>query len=146
MAPISLQERNISMSAKEKILLVDGDEGIRKSLALFFGPRNYHFHAVENAAQAIIAIKKERYDIIICDELLPDMNGLLFFNTINNRCFEAIKILVTLYGNNTTFEDIREKGVEYLLTKPFSGDEVEAAITRLIKERRIKKVLRTPKK
>lgn len=135
MAPVSLQEGNISMVTKEKILLVDGDEGIRKSLELFFGPRDYHFHAVENATQAIMALKKERYDIIICDELLPDMNGLLFFNIINNRCFEAIKILVTLYGNNTTSQDI-----DHLITKPFSGNEIEAAVTGLIKERQIKKV------
>lgn len=138
MATIYLQENNISMLTKEKMLLVDGDEGVRTSLSLFFGSRNCHLHAVENATQAIIAIQKELYDIIICDELLPDMNGLLFFETINNRCLEAIKILVTLYGNNTTFENIREKGIDYLLTKPFSGDEVEAAVTGLIKARRIK--------
>ena len=121
------------MLTKEKMLLVDGDEGIRKSLSLFFGARKCHLHTVENATKALIAIKKEPYDIILCEELLPDMNGLVFFKKINIRCYGAIKILISLYGNNTTFEDIKGIGIDCLLTKPFSGDEVEATVVRLIK-------------
>ncbi|MCP3888919.1 MAG: response regulator [Desulfobulbaceae bacterium] len=135
MESISLQERNISMLTEEKMLLVDGDEGIRKSLSSFFGAGKCHFHTVENATKALIAIKKEPYDIILCEEFLPDMNGLTFFKIINSKCYKAIKILISLYGNNTTFEDIEEKGIDYLLTKPFSGDEVEATVVRLIKSR-----------
>ena len=126
------------MITDEKMLLVDGDEGIRKSLSLYFGSRNCHLHTVENASQALIATKKELYDIIICEQLLPDMNGLNFFKIINNRRYEAIKILITLYGNNPRFEDIRKKGIDWLLTKPFSGDEVEAAVINLINSRCIK--------
>ena len=66
------------------------------------------------------------------------MNGLNFFKIINNRRYEAIKILITLYGNNPRFEDIRKKGIDWLLTKPFSGDEVEAAVINLINSRCIK--------
>jgi len=135
MGSISLQGRNILMLTEKKMLLVDGDDGIRKSLSSFFEARKCHLHTVENATEALIAIKKEPYDIILCEELLPDMNGLVFFKKINSRCYWAIKILISLYGNNTTFEDIREKGIDYLLTKPFSGDEVEAVVVRLVKER-----------
>ena len=121
------------MLTEKKMLLVDGDEGIRKSLSLFFGSRHCHLHTVENATQALIATEKEPYDIIICEQLLPDMNGLNFFEIINNRCHETIKILITSYGNNTTFENISQQGIDCLLTKPFSGDEVEATMLRLIK-------------
>lgn len=126
------------MLTHEKMLLIDGDEGIRKSLALFFGSRNCHLQTVENAAQALTAIDNALYDIIICEELLPDMNGLNFFEILNNRCYQAIKILITWYGNNNTFEHIRHKDINFLLTKPFSGEEVEAAIIRLIEARRQK--------
>lgn len=123
------------MLAKEKMLLIDGDEGIRKALSLFFDSRHYRLHTVENASQALLATKKELYDIIICEQWLPDMNGLNFFEILNKRQYEAIKILITLYGNNLSPEDIREKGIDYLLTKPFSGDEIEETIIRLIKSK-----------
>ncbi|WP_169309279.1 response regulator [Desulforhopalus sp. IMCC35007] len=132
------------MLTKEKILLIDGDEGVRKSLSLFFGARNYHLHTVENAMQALISIQKQAYDIILCDEVLPDMDGLDFFKIINNRCQETIKILISFYGNNTTLEEVRKRGVDWLLTKPFSGDEVEAALLVLIKSKQGKNS-RSPK-
>lgn len=126
------------MLTEKKMLLVDGDEGIRKSLSLFFRSRGYNLHTVENATQALMAIKKELYDIILCEQLLPDMNGLNFFKIINDRCHEVIKVLITVYGNNTVLEDIPEKCIDYVLTKPFSGDEIEAAMVGLVKARRVK--------
>jgi DNA-binding response OmpR family regulator len=123
------------MLTDEKILLVDGDEGVRKSLSLFFGARNYHLQTVENATQALILIKAEPYDIILCDEVLPDMDGLVFFKIIHNRCHDTIKVLLSLYGNHTNFENIRDKGIDCVLTKPFSGDEVEATLLGLMKSK-----------
>ena len=124
------------MLKQKKMLLIDGDEGIRKSLALFFGSRNCRLQTMENAAQALTAINNDLYDIIICEELLPDMNGLNFFKILNRRRYQAIKILITWYGNNNNFEQIGDKNIDFLLTKPFSGEEVEAAMVRLIKARR----------
>lgn len=123
------------MLTMEKMLLVDGDEGIRKSLSLFFGSRHCHLHTAENATQGLIATEKELYDIIICEQLLPDMNGLRFFEILHNRCYETIKVLIAVYGNSATIEDIRGKGIDYVLTKPFSGEEVEENMVRLINSR-----------
>ena len=134
------------MLTKIKMLLVDGDDGIRRSLSLFFGYRHCHLHTAENSIQALIAIEKEPYDIIICEELLPDMNGLDFFEILNKRQYEAIKILITSYGNSITFEEIRSKGINYLLTKPISGEEIEATMIRLIKSRCIKNELKSSRK
>ncbi len=134
METVLFQERNIEMLTKIKMLLVDGDEGIRRSLSLFFGYRHCHLHTVENATQAFVAINKDPYDILICEELLPDMNGLDFFEILNKRQYEAINILITSYGNSITSEDIRCKGIDYLLTKPISGEEIEATMLRLLKK------------
>lgn len=137
-ASITPQERTLLMLTEAKILLVDGDEGIRKSLSLFFGSRDWHLRTVENATKALIATEKELYDIIICEHLLPDMNGLNFFGIINTRDYETIKILITSYGDMTTSENIHKKGIDCILTKPFSGDEIEANMVRLINSRSTK--------
>ena len=123
------------MLKNKRMLLVDGDEGIRKSLSLFFRARNCHLQTFENATQALLAIKKEPYDIILCEELLPDMNGLVFFKILNSRSNEAIKILISLYGNEISSENMQSKGIDHLLTKPFSGDEIEATLLKLIQSK-----------
>ena len=121
------------MLSQKKMLLIDGDEGIRKSLVLFFGSRHCLLHTTENGAQALQVIDRHIYDVILCEELLPDMNGLQFFKIVNERGYDAIKILISWYGNNRTFADMQRKGIDFLLTKPFTGDAVEAAIIKLIK-------------
>lgn len=126
------------MLSEKKVLLVDGDEGIRKSLSLFLQSRGYNLHAVENATLALMAIKKKPYDIIICEQFLPDMNGLNFFEIINNRYHGVIKILITTYGSTTALGNICEKGIDFVLTKPFSGDEVEGVMSRLVKTKNVK--------
>ncbi len=121
------------MLSQKKMLLIDGDEGIRKSLALFFAARNCCLHTMENGAQALAAVKNTLYDVIICEELLPDMRGLIFFKILTAREYKTLKILITWYGYNATSEKIKPQNVDCLLTKPFSGEEVEAAMIRLIR-------------
>jgi DNA-binding NtrC family response regulator len=123
------------MLTGKKILLADGDEGIRKALSSFFRTRNCHFQAFENGAQALLAMKSTAFDIILCEELLPDMNGLTFFKIVDDNHYEAIKVLLSLYGNSTIFDNFRNRGIDCLLTKPFSGDEIETALHRLIRAR-----------
>ena len=120
------------MLTEMKMLLVDGDEGIRKALVLFFATRNCQLDAVENAAQALSAIRKNLYDIIICEQLLPDMNGLTFFENLKNTNDRAIKFLITSYGYNPTREELHATGIDHLLSKPFSGEEIEETIIRFI--------------
>ena len=120
------------MLTEMKMLLVDGDEGIRKALVLFFKTRNCQLHAVENANQALSAMKKNLYDIIICEELLPDMNGLTFFDNLKSTNDKAIKFLITSYGYNPTREDLYATGIDHLLSKPFSGEDIEETIIRFI--------------
>jgi DNA-binding NtrC family response regulator len=123
------------MLSKERILLVDGDEGIRKSLSLYFESRGCRLHTAENGEQALNSIWDRPYDIIVCEEFLPDMNGRNLFRILNKNHDKSIKILITLYGNGQRLEDMQEQGVDSLLTKPFSGDNVEETMLKLINAR-----------
>lgn len=55
------------------MLLINGDKGIKKFLPLFFGSRRCRLDTLENGAQALKAEYVEPYDIIPCEELLPEM-------------------------------------------------------------------------
>lgn len=121
-----------------KMLFIDGDEGIRKALSLFFTTRNGQLHTVENANQALITLEKTDYDIIICEQLLPDMNGLTFFKIIKEKGLKAIYFLVTSYGNRPAHDKMQEAGIDFLLTKPFSEEEIETSLIRLVTSKIIK--------
>ena len=125
------------MLTQKKLLLVDEDEGVRKALSLFFESHHCHLSTFENATQALIALEKEPYDVIICEEFLADMDGMDFFDILSKRHSEVIKILITSYGKNTVCDDLHGKGVDYLLMKPISGEEMERTMVRLLKSRHL---------
>ena len=74
------------------------------------------------------------------------MTGLDFFEILNKRHYKAINILITSYGNNIAFEEMRSKGISTQLTKPISGEEIEATMIRLIETRYMKDGLTSSRK
>jgi len=145
---ISLRIQKITKSAKigfigvdlykklrnMKMLLIDDDEWIRDSLSIFFESEGCYLKAFETAEEGLKALKKQSYDIIIVDYRLPGMDGLDFLRRIKNSCSNAIKIMVTAYGNKEIISEAKEIGIQDFLEKPISSKSIEASLSRLIEE------------
>jgi DNA-binding NtrC family response regulator len=86
-----------------KILLIDDDEWIRDSLSLFFEGEGCHLLALETAEEALEALNNQTYEIIITDYRLPGIDGLEFLRQIQSKNLEAMKILITAYGDDEAY-------------------------------------------
>ncbi|MBN2372274.1 response regulator [bacterium] len=115
------------------VLLVDDDQWIRNSMRLFFEAEGCYLVALETAEEAIKAINKKDYDIIITDYILPGMNGLEFLKEIEKSQPKAIKILITAYGNNNVVSEATKLGIQHFIEKPFTSDIIEKSLSFLIK-------------
>jgi DNA-binding NtrC family response regulator len=118
-----------------KILLVDDDEWIRDSLILFFECEGCHLVALETAEEGVEALKSQSYDIIISDYKLPGMDGLEFFKLIGESHPDAMMILVTAYGNIDVASEAIRIGIHDFIHKPFTTEDIERSLSRLIEER-----------
>lgn len=119
-----------------KILLVEDDEWIRDSLAMFFLGEGIRITALETAEEGIDAVKEERYDIIITDYRLPGMDGLAFLRNIKTLCPDAYKILITAYGGYEVITAAADLGVSEYVEKPFSTKTIRATLSRMVDKRR----------
>jgi len=117
-----------------KILLIDDDEWIRDSLSLFFESEECNLQALETAEEGLKILKNEKYDIIIADYRLPDMDGFEFFKRIQEFHPNAFKILITAYGSKELLSKAKEMGVHDFIEKPFTSETIENSLSRLIKE------------
>jgi YesN/AraC family two-component response regulator len=115
-----------------KIMLVDDDEWIRDSLSLFFEAEGCHLLTLETAEEAMEAVKKQGYDIVISDYKLPGMDGLEFLRRVKERQPDAVEILITGYGNYEVIKEARKIGVKDFIPKPFTSENVETSLGRLI--------------
>ena len=115
-----------------KILLIDDDEWIRHSLALYFEGEGCHLLALETAEQGLEELKRQNYPIIIADYRLPGMDGLEFLKQIHDSHSQAMKILITAYRSEDVVSKAIRTGIDDLIEKPFTTKTIEDCLSRLI--------------
>jgi CheY-like chemotaxis protein len=59
-----------------RILLIDDDEAVRRATSIMLEARGFTVVAVEGGQQGVEAIKAGRFDAVIVDLFMPDMDGL----------------------------------------------------------------------
>lgn len=68
--------KNISKpSARQKILIVDDEQDILTSMKMLVESMGYEAKTANNGKKALAALKKERFDLIFLDLLMPEMSG-----------------------------------------------------------------------
>lgn len=114
----------------KNILLVDDDPWTLDSLALFFQVEGCKVRSAADATEAMEAGAGERFDLILCEYWLPDMDGLSLLNTLGETQREAIRLLTTAYLTPTMVAEAERSGIHGVIRKPFSVDAMEKTIQR----------------
>ncbi len=114
----------------EKILLIDDDEGLLHFLKRFFLRKGYDVTALASAREAISAIGRDNFDLVMLDYKMPEINGLDALDEIKKIDPKTPVILMTAYGTtNLTIEAMKRGAYDYLV-KPF--DQMD--LTRIVGE------------
>ena len=132
----SIDNTQVKIKTKYKILIVEDDEEIRKYLKDELGNE---FHIIEscNGKEALPIILKKAPDLIISDVMMPEMDGMELCQKIKQN-ININHIPVILLTAKTREEDNiegLEVGADSYITKPFSIDIVRKTIQNLIKNR-----------
>ena len=113
-------------------MLVDDDEWIRDSLSLFFEAEGCNLLTFETAEEGMEAVKQQAYDIVISDYKLPGMDGLEFLRRVKEKQPNAFEILITAYANYEILKEAKIMGVQDIIPKPFTSEDVETSLARII--------------
>ena len=118
-----------------RTMLIDDDDFIRDSMELFFRQEGCQLLTFETAEEGLKVLKKERSHIIVCDYMLPGMNGLEFFRHIEKSHADTMKVLMTAYANLDVVTEALRIGIDDFIQKPFTARIVEESLCRLIEKR-----------
>jgi len=105
---------------KMKTLLIDDDELIRDSLRMAFLTRGCFLMTVESAEEGLLALKKNHFDILISDFILPGMNGLDFFKQAATYHTNTANVLISGKISPKKLSEQNEAKVHDFVSKPFS--------------------------
>ena len=117
------------------VLLVEDDQWIRDSLRRFFANENCALMAVETGEDGLEIIKDNACDIIIADYRLPGMDGLAFLKKAQDINAQVKKILLTAYMTEPVISEAFRLGVHEFIEKPFSTEDLEEALARILEKK-----------
>jgi CRP/FNR family cyclic AMP-dependent transcriptional regulator len=119
------------------ILLIEDNFEVRENIAEILELANYKVITAENGKVGVEKAMQERPDLIICDIMMPVLDGYGVLHLINKN--EQLRhvpfIFLTAKAERTDFRKGMEMGADDYITKPFTDIEILNSI-----ERRLRKV------
>ena len=106
------------------VLIVEPDRQTREALYVYFRIHGYAASTAGNAAEAQSAMRKRSFDLIIAEYCLPDGDGVSVLRSSVERQKGAIRILTTAYSCHACRIQGDVTGIDEIVRKPFTGDEL----------------------
>ncbi len=115
-----------------KVLVVDDEKLIRDVIKEYLALENYQVREAADGAEAVNIVKKENFDIIIMDIMMPKMDGYSACREIKK--FKDVPFLF-LSARGEEYDKLIgfDLGIDDYVTKPFSPKELVARIKAITK-------------
>jgi two-component system phosphate regulon response regulator PhoB len=120
---------------KEKILIVEDEEDILELIDYNLSREGYRTTGTMTGEEAMALIKKQQFDLVILDLMLPDLNGLEVCRIIKGdpETRNLPIMMVTAKGEEADIVTGLELGADDYLPKPFSPRVLVARIHALLR-------------
>lgn len=133
----------IKKEYKSSLLLVEDEENLRETLQLNLELEGYEVASVDNGLEALNIIKKEYFDLIILDIMLPEMDGITVCENIRLQNNDVPILFLSAKNSGVDRIEGLKKGGDDYLTKPFNLEELLLRVDKLVtKNKKLKE--RTP--
>lgn len=112
------------------ILVVEDDALIRESLVELLESAGFAVQAVQNGREALGAVDRQKFSVILLDLMMPIMSGREFLAEIRSRGDIVPVVVVT--GEGDSEAELSAFGSQAYLVKPFEPEELFSTIVRLV--------------
>ena len=112
------------MAESARILVVDDDESIRKTLATILEEKRYIVDTAKNGKEAIEKSNTKFYNLALIDIRLPDMEGTKLLTALKETTPPMVKIIITGYPSVQNAVEAVNKSADAYILKPLNIDNV----------------------
>jgi DNA-binding NtrC family response regulator len=115
-----------------KILVVDDEPGVRRSLAIMLRRDGYQVTEAGSVAEAVGRLKGEAFNLVIGDLRMEPLNGVDLLTLARRYRPQCRVIIVTAFGSPEARAECLEGGAVDFLEKPLDAGQLQIRIQRLL--------------
>jgi len=118
---------------RQKILVIDDNEEVLKTIALFLSQKNYDVVTASNGLDALKLCETSKGDfgLIVTDLVMPNITGVAIVSIVKERYPKVPVIAITGWGEHPEAL-ATEANADIVLEKPFELDEFHRIIRELL--------------
>jgi len=119
-----------------RILVVEDDAAVRRSLAETLAEAGYTVSAADSAESALSRLAASSPDVVLSDVRMPGMDGVELLRLLKARAPEVDVILMTAYDDMSTVVRAMREGAFEFLVKPLKAAVLRDVLSRVFRDRR----------
>jgi CheY-like chemotaxis protein len=124
-----MKESTMKSEALKRVLVVDDDPIVGKSIDRTLAPRGYAVITAGDGPEALEKLAQGNYDVVYTDIKMPGMDGLEVAARIKASRPWLPVVIVTGYGTDANESKAKDLGVAGFLRKPLSPEMIESSVT-----------------
>jgi CheY-like chemotaxis protein len=131
--PSFLQEGIMERPTSIRILIIDDELTFVAALARVLSKDGFTVGTATHGELALARLQKHRYDVVLCDLRMPELDGPAFFERLRRQHAYLRQGVIFLTGDIFGAESmaVLEQCDQPWLTKPCHADEIRSAIQRM---------------
>jgi CheY-like chemotaxis protein len=116
----------------KKILILDDEQDILDALKGKLERAGYAVTAATNGYDGLDAARRDKYDLVVTDVVMPGMDGFQFFKEFKKISGYAQTPVIIVSAHASMEDTFRVFGVQDFLAKPVDGEKIVKAVDRLL--------------
>lgn len=120
-------------------MVVDDEVAVMSLLRDFLSELGYEVAGYTSCREALKALKEQEFDLLLTDLIMPDMDGITFFQSAQKIDPLLVCIMITGYGTIKTAVEATKSAVFDYITKPPDWKTLQPLLSRALELRRLRK-------
>jgi CheY-like chemotaxis protein len=123
--------------AQRRILWADDEIDLLRPHIKFLEQKGFAVTAVQSGADAVAELERQRYDVVLLDEMMPGLGGLATLDRLKEKDVSLPVILITKSEEERLMEEAIGRHISDYLIKPVNPSQVFLACKRLFDTQKI---------
>jgi len=124
---------------KNRILLVEDDDSLRVTQAMYLEREGFEVVAVSSGGEALRRIAADQYQAVVTDLRLDEVDGLKVLAAVKEKSPETEVILLTGFGSVDTAVEAMKAGAYDYLTKPVDPDDLVITLKKAVERLQLRR-------